>query len=302
MRRLDKTCSIVKIAHIVKPVIVDKSSDLFLAQPITFESMRRAKHFVAAEIGVELFSAQYEEDKLIIPGDFTQTPNLDRSVLDIAEFKIRRKLPLLRDILDRLFHASTADYFIYTNADIAVKPEFYSAVSNFIKQGYDSFAINRRTISSTYSSVQELDLMYADPGKMHRGWDCFIFPRNYYPQFKLYDVCLGTARVGLALLANLVAFSRQFKEFRDEQLTFHIGDPRNWVQNQYKDYYVHNTNELMKVLATLEEECGAFPRNSIPGSFLYRKRRFGRIYETWSRRTYLPGGLAQIMNRISGRR
>lgn len=291
----------MKIAHILTPVIVDKSSDLFIAQPITFESMRRAKQLVSAETSVELFSAQYEEDLSIIPGDFTLTHNLDRSVLDIADFKIKRKLPLLRDILDRLFEASAADYFIFTNADIAVKPEFYSAVSNFIRQGYDSFVINRRTLSNVYSTVEELDLMYADPGKLHRGWDCFVFPRNYYPQFKLYDVCLGTARVGLAFLANLVAFSRQFKEFKDEHLTFHIGDPRNWVQKGFEDYYVHNTNELMKVLVALEEECGPFARESIPGSFLYRKRRFGWIYETWSRHTYLPAVLAQIMNRIAGR-
>jgi hypothetical protein len=292
----------VKIAHIVKPVVVDQSSDLFIAQPITFASMRRAKASVAGDISINLFSAQYAEDKSIIPGDFSQTLDLNRSVLDVAEFKVRRKLPLLQDILDRLFDASDADYFVYTNADIALMPEFYSAVSNFVKQGYDSFVINRRTIPSTYSTIEELDQMYTEPGKLHRGWDCFIFPRHYYPQFRLFDVCLGTARVGLALLANLVAYSKQFKEFRHEHLTFHIGDPRNWVRKEYEDYYVHNTNELMKVLTTLEEERGPFARNSIPGSFLYRKRRLGRFYETWSRHTYLPAGIAQIMNRISGRR
>lgn len=291
----------MKIAHIVNPVVVDKSSDLFIAQPITFETMRRAKKFAVPEISVELFSAQYPEDKSMVPVDFTQTPDLDRSVSDVAEFKARWKLPLFKDILDRLYDASNADYFIYTNVDIALRPEFYYAVGSFIQQGYDSFVINRRTISDDYSAVEELNRMVADPGQLHRGWDCFIYPRRYYPRFKLFDVCLGSSRAGLALLANLVAFSHQFKEFKDEYLTYHIGDSRSWIRKEVLDYHAHNTAELMRILSALETECGPFSRNSIPGSYLYRKRIFGLLYDAWSRHVYLPPGLSRFLNRISGR-
>ena len=35
----------ISIAHIVNPVKVNKSSDLFIAQPIVFETMRTAAEF-----------------------------------------------------------------------------------------------------------------------------------------------------------------------------------------------------------------------------------------------------------------
>lgn len=292
----------MEFAHIVNPVLVDPSSDLFVAQPITFETMRRARAYAASRVNVRLFSAQYPEDRAAVPDDFDQTLNLDRSVLDICEFKFKRKLPLLADILNRLYGASDADYFIYTNVDIALQPKFYLAVHKFIQTGYDGFVINRRTIPGTYSAVEDLDMMYAEPGAPHRGWDCFIFPRKIYPQFKLFDVCVGASRAGLALLANQVAFSRQFGEFRDEHLTFHIGDVRSGRLKEFAEYDTYNTLELMRVLSALEMDRGPFSRDSIPGSFLLRKRTFGLIYDAWMRHVYLPIGLSRILNRISGRR
>ncbi|MFL7839601.1 MAG: hypothetical protein ACK2U0_18395 [Candidatus Promineifilaceae bacterium] len=291
----------MKLAHIINPVVVDQASDLFIAQPITFETMRRAQKFAVDEIDVELFSAQFPQDRSIIPDDFILTTDLERSVLDVAEFKVDWKLPLLRDILDRLYAASTADYFIYTNVDIALQPQFYCAVKGFIQQGYDSFVINRRTIPATYLTVEELDLMYVERGKAHRGWDCFVFPRQLYPHFKLFDVCVGAGRVGLAMLANLEAFSQRFSEFRDEYLTFHIGDPRTWLSKDHLDFYVHNSAELMHILTALEAECGTFPRDSIPGTYLFRQRAFGPLYDAWSRYIYLPADLSSFINRIVGR-
>ena len=292
----------MNIAHIINPVIVENSSDLFIAQPITFETMSRAKEYAADKVNVELFSAQYAEDRSIIPPNFTLTPDLDRSVLDVAEFRTNWKLPLLRDILDRLYAASDADYLIYTNVDIAIQPQFYCAVKSFVKQGYDSFVINRRTISADYSDVEELELMYDDLGKPHRGWDCFVFPRYFYPSFNLFDVCLGAHRVGLALLSNMVAYSQRFTELQDEYLTFHIGDSRTRLKKEYLDFNEHNSNEVMRVLSSLEEKCGPFPRESIPGSYLLRRRRFGPLYDAWSRNIYMPTGLSRIINRLSGRR
>ena len=292
----------MNFAHIVNPVLVDQSSDLFIAQPITFETMRRAQAYASSSLKVKLYSAQYAEDKVVVPAGFAQTADLDRSVLDVAQFKVQRKLPLLADILERLYSASDADYFIYSNVDIALQPSFYVAVNDFIQAGYDSFVINRRTISADYSAVSEPDQMYADRGVPHRGWDCFVFPRRWYPQFKLFNVCLGARRVGLALLANLVAFSGQFRELQDEHLTFHIGDARGGLKKEFADYHAHNTAELMCILSALEEECGPFPHNSIPGSFLYRRRTLGPLYDAWSRSVYLPAGLSRFINRIFGRR
>jgi len=86
-----------KIAHIINPVIVKESSDLFIAQPITFETMRIAQEFARGHVDVALYSAQYPEDRPIIPEWFQMTPDLDRSILNIGSFHAKRKLPLVKD-------------------------------------------------------------------------------------------------------------------------------------------------------------------------------------------------------------
>jgi hypothetical protein len=89
-------------------VIVPESSDLFAAQPITFETMRRARAAARNVADVALLCAVFPEDRPLVPNDFVATPELERSALDFGEFKIPRKFPLIKDILDRLYeHATT---------------------------------------------------------------------------------------------------------------------------------------------------------------------------------------------------
>ena len=124
------------IAHIINPVIVQPTSDLYVAQPVTFETMRVARDFARGKVGVQLLSTQYPEDRAFVPDGFTATPDLERSVLDLASFGIKRKLPLLRDIVARLYEAAPeAEYLIYTNNDIALMPYFYLAVNALIDSG-----------------------------------------------------------------------------------------------------------------------------------------------------------------------
>ena len=100
------------IAHIVNPVNVGEESDLFIAQLTTFETMQTAQEFAADRVRVELYSAQYLEDHLVVPKSFQMTPDLDRSILDFGVFRIQRKLPLVRDILDRLYEATDAEFLV----------------------------------------------------------------------------------------------------------------------------------------------------------------------------------------------
>ena len=51
----------LKIAHIINPAKIKKTSDLYLAQPVTFETMRIAKEFAKDNVNVDLFSAQFSE-------------------------------------------------------------------------------------------------------------------------------------------------------------------------------------------------------------------------------------------------
>jgi hypothetical protein len=197
----------VSIGHIINPVVVSPTSDLFVAQPITFETMRTAREFARPHVDVALFTAQYAKDLPGVPDYMTRTRNLEVSILDLHPGRGKRELPLLRDILDRLFEVSDAEYLIYTNVDIAVTEHFYVAVGKFIREGYDVFSITRRTVMGHYKTIADIPLMYADSGERHPGWDCFVFRRSVYPKYHLEEVFVGVPGVGRALLCNLIRFA-----------------------------------------------------------------------------------------------
>lgn len=246
-----------KLAHIVTPVIVPESSDLFLAQPITFETMRMAKRF-AEQTGapsVALYSAYFAEDASLAPKDFISTPLLERSMLDIGEFEIPLPLPFIADILSRLYAAATdADYLIYTNVDIGLLPNFYVTVDRLIERGYDAFTINPRWIPAHYRELADIPIMWAEGDKFRKGWDCFVFRREAFPRFSLENACLGVVNIGRALLLNLVMTARNFVEFTDLHLTFHIGNEGRWKQSSMGDYAAHNLTVVHRLLDSLKSK------------------------------------------------
>lgn len=233
----------LSIAHIVNPFIVSESSDLFTAQPITFESMRIAQEFVKDKVDVNLFSANYKEDDAFVPKYLKNTRNLVSSTLNYPNKRFTKKLPFIKDILNNLYESSDADYFIYTNVDIGLMDNFYLAVSDFINKGYDAFSITRRTIPACYKAVSDLPLIYNDYGKPHLGWDCFVFRRELYPNFKLGNVFIGAPGVGRVLLCNMTRFGDQFACFNDEHLTFHIGEDGGWMNKGNNSSATTNLNQ-----------------------------------------------------------
>jgi len=249
----------ISFAHIINPVRVDSTSDLYIAQPITFATMKTARDFSRGAVDVNLYAIQYrDEERITLPPDFIRVPDLTRSIADLKLFQHKRRLPLIKDILDALYKSSQADYYIYTNVDIALQPYFYQSISRIVAQGHDAFVINRRTISNRYGSIEEIPLMYAEIGEPHPGYDCFVFRRGMYPQFKLGIICIGTAWIGRALLANMVAGSGKFKEFRKKHLTFHLGDSLQWRREEYHDYFQENLTEYKTIYRQLESEHGDF--------------------------------------------
>jgi hypothetical protein len=244
------TADMVKIAHIVNPVAVSPKSDLFVAQPIVFESMRVAKQIANQQgIFVEQYAAQFPEDEVFSQQYLPTTPNLQRSILDLGSFKISRKLPLLVDILDRLYRVSEdCDYLVYSNVDITLMPYFYVTIAQLTQQGYDALVVNRRTIPAKYNQPSSLALMYAEVGKKHAGHDCFIFRREAYPNYRLENVIIGASLVGVTLLVNLICNAQKFKEFTNLHLTFHLGDDQAWRSTDLDDYTHHNLVETNKVV------------------------------------------------------
>ena len=245
----------MKIAHVINPFTAKKTQDLYLAQPITFKTMETAQSFARGfGIEVELYAAYFPKDEAIVPESFIKTPPLERSMLDVvsSQHPAPRKLPLLKDILDRVFEATDADYLVYTNADIALMPFFYTFVTQQIEKKFDCFSINRRTIPKDYRGIVDIPMMYAEYGQNHPGHDCFIFPRNIYSQYKIFDACIGVGGIGRVLLFNMICNAQKFKVFRNVHLTFHLGNDRTEGLSGYgggNDYLYHNTYQLQQIVA-----------------------------------------------------
>lgn len=232
-----------KIAHIINPFNASPSSDLKTAQPITFNTMLEAQARSKDVVNVELYSAQYAEDRNMVPTDFYATEDLTRSVLDLETFKKDIKLPMIGDIMYRLYTKSDAEYLIYTNVDIGVYPDFYLEVNRFIDSGLDAFIINRRRLSAEYTSLDDVPRIYLDKGKKHPGFDCFVFHRDLYPQFELKDICIGVPFIGITFAQNLFALSKKFQLFENEILTFHIG-MEIFKGRAQRDYFRYNQKQF----------------------------------------------------------
>jgi len=255
-----------KIAHVVNPVKTDMKSDLYIAQPITFKTLESAKKF-SSHIMIEQLAICYSEDNVIVPAFLNRLQNLNRSILDFGIFRPKLKLPILADIIKSAQEYSDADYIIYSNIDIALLPFFYDTVNAIINLGYDSFVINRRTINEKLKNIDEISLMHAQIGTSHFGHDCFVFKKQLADKFVLGNVCLGINWVGRVLIWNLIAHSKNFIEFKDLHLTFHIGNERRWKNSLFNDYVRHNKSEALKVLHILKSNTDLM--NKLDNEYLH---------------------------------
>lgn len=256
---------VIKLAHIVNPFAADAASDLRVAQPITFESMRRAQSHAENVVHVELLAALFQDELQLLPQGFRATAPLTRSVSDLHNFVTPLRLPVLADILERAYAESEADYLVYTNVDIGLYPDFYKQVCAFIQQGHDAFIINRRRLPPIYSGVADLENIYSDKGKKHPGFDCFVFHRSIYPHLQLSGICIGVPFVEIAFSQNLFALTKNFKLFDEEVLTFHIGLEifRRRAPRAYFRYNRRQFHEVEKALWT-HMRLERFPYQHLP--------------------------------------
>ena len=239
----------IRIAHLINPVKVTEDRDLYWQQPIVFESMEKAWNFSSIrDVDIEQFACFYPEDEEVVPEYFTKLPPLERSTE--GKFKTSRKLPYFKDMIDRLYEASDADYFIQTNADIILQPYFYELVKRLIESGQDSFCINKRIIPESFKDGS-LPEMWAYQGHDHAGLDCFIFRREIYPKFDMGEVVMGSAWSEATIMTNMIAYSKNFDVYKKTNATLHLGDRRIWLPHAQNEYRIQNTNEFARVLKKL---------------------------------------------------
>lgn len=228
--------------HIVNPVNVSENSDLHFAQPITFASIRNALEFSKNKVSVEICTTQYPEDHAVIPDFCRRLPDLTRSVATVKTFQAPRKLPLMADILQMAYDHSDSPYLIYTNMDIGLMPHFYEAVHQALKNGADALVINRRRLERKYFSTEQLPEIYSDYGRMHPGFDCFVFKREWVKKFRMANVCVGIPFIEISMYHNLMALSASLKLLEREHLTFHIG--QEVMPPVHRELYLHNRREF----------------------------------------------------------
>lgn len=246
------------LAHVVNPVPARMDSDLYSAQPLTYESMRRARAYArAAEADVDLLACLVEGDDVPVPDQFVRTVIDARPVTTVGSFARPRPLPLLKDVLWGAFRSSEAEYLVYTNADIGLMPHFYAFVAEQLREGVDALVVNRRTVPRAHLSTRNLNSVYSAIGVPHPGFDCFVFRRDRLRDFVLGDVCIGVHLVGRVLLWNLLATAQNPRIFESSHVTFHLGDDNAGKQVEYLDYVEHNTRHAIASLQELQETQGA---------------------------------------------
>ncbi|MFI5202920.1 MAG: hypothetical protein ACHQF2_00370 [Flavobacteriales bacterium] len=172
---------------------------------------------------VQNLVACFEEDKDSISAEFSQKVILKESIHDFFQSNDKRKLPVLREILSLAHTHGNGDFIIYSNADIALMPNFYYAVNKILENGYDSLIINRRRISNVFLNESDLEMHYAEAGAAHPGFDCFVFKKDLIPQLELENVCTGIPHAENLLAHNLFIKTNYCKLITDAHLTFHIG-------------------------------------------------------------------------------
>jgi hypothetical protein len=262
---------LIRLAHIINPVKVTEKSELYNAQPITFESILKAKTFSKFNEEIELYTTQFSEDRDLIPKRFIVLDDLRQSVLDVNSKLSGKKLPLIRDILDQIDSATEAEFIIYTNMDIALMPHFYDFVFNKLEAGYDAIVINRRRISKKFNSVSQLPEMYSELGLSHPGFDCFIFRKEYIQKMILNDICVGISFLEVSLIHNLFCLAQNPLFIPDAHLTFHIG--LDVLVDRKNEFYKHNRSIYFnKIQPHLKKgfELKKFPYGTLP----FHKRAF----------------------------
>lgn len=237
-------------AHIINVVSENENKALAEIQKLTLASFQKAKAYSGTTHNIKQLVCYHKDHKVNTDPSFEMLPPIEKSILDIGSFNNKRALPLLKDILELAYKNSTADYIIYSNADIGLMPQFYNAVADEIKKGHDAIVINRRRVKSTLNRVEDLDTIYSEVGKVHIGYDMFVFKRSLFEKFILSNTCIGIPFVGNDLFYNLFCFAEKPILLTDKHLTFHVGLElaKEWGSSELEK---HNYNEFKKTTKAL---------------------------------------------------
>jgi len=250
-----------RIVHLVNPFRSSSGDCDDATQALTYETMRRAKEFWP-DVPVHLAAVVAKGERDCVPEGFDLAGTVSRTIDQLVIFNHPAPLPYLFDILAlggcyamdlAQQHGDAPDdvFLVYTNADICLMPHFYATVGSLIAHGFEAMTINRRTIPQYDRNFDNLGKMYAEFGRPHSGYDCFVFPLAHFDRYVTSDACIGRDFVARSLMYNMIANAKHMAMLRQAHLTFHIGDEREWNDPKWKDYSEFNVKQAISVLVSL---------------------------------------------------
>lgn len=245
-----------RIVHCINPFPARPGSEHDRAQRVTFASMTHARS-VARQLQPEL-DVRFAKitDAHDVSSDliaFDDHHRIERTITDLADFKIPRPLPIMMDVLTAA-PVEPDDIVVFTNVDIALVPGFYGLLEAVFARGADCAIINRRTISGIYEDERDLPLMACETGAPHPGFDCFAFRGRLRDALLPYDGCVGIGGVMLPLVHQLIARADRPVVLLDAHATYHLGNDRQWQNEDFADYTAHNRREVDRIFQALLED------------------------------------------------
>jgi glycosyltransferase involved in cell wall biosynthesis len=247
----------IRLAHVVNPVLMPKTSDLYIAQPIAFTSLARARDASTTQ-NVTLVSCAFEHDSAFMRPLFDVHHVLTRSSRDLIASEKPRTLPFIADIFNTHVIPDDATHVIYTNSDICVQPSFYDFVTQQLRDGYDALVINRRTISKSFFDHRALPDMYKEYGDEHPGFDCFVVSREVLEKCHFGEALIGVHLIGRIIFWNILSYARRIKYLPAAHLTFHIGNDVPSKSRTMWPYIKHNLLVGRSVIERLQADPGYF--------------------------------------------
>lgn len=250
----------ISLAHIINTIAPSDNAGMYKTQELTIRTMLAAQKNAPAGLEVRLLSAQFANARPHLPAEFHATTDLVTVASSYPGVSTSLKLPLIKEIFSRLNEDTSSTHFVFTNLDICLMPFFYGTVETYLKEGHDAIVINRRRIPAAFAEEKNLEVLYAEAGQTHTGYDCFVFSRELLQKFVLRDIFIGVPPAGNDIFYNLFAFAENPVLLTEKHLTFHVGMDlvKPWGT---PGLHAHNQKEFMKMLKELKPhlEISKFP-------------------------------------------
>lgn len=250
-------------SHIINVVSREENPKLFEIQEKTALSFAQARKNLPSHVSVEVIAIV---DKTF-QGNCAfadKTVQLSRTVLEVHAFREKRALPIVNDILDAGIAAASGRHVIYSNTDIMLTPWFYPVVAHYLAKENDALVINRRRIPLALAD-EPYEVMLAHAGKVHSGWDCFVFPKELYSRFVKTNICTGIPMAGNDIFHNIFTFATHPALLANQHLTMHLGMDlvKKWGPQEYYDFNKREFNKLLKQLKPAMQ-IAKFPGAGLP--------------------------------------